>query len=112
MIIEKVLVKKTLKCGSNVYLPGEYPEAGKRGVPQDLITEARMGSGIVEILKSAPEPPPIIKTPRFEGGTSTSEVGTTSYEEIIDREKVTQPPKPSKKAVKSKPKLKLRGKKK
>ena len=121
MIIEKVLVKKTLKCGSNVYLPGEYPERGKRGVPQDLITEARMGSAVVEILKSSAEPPPIIKMPKFEGGTSTHEVGTTSYEDIIDRDKVktttTQPPKPSKKKpalklkAKSKPKLKTRSKK-
>lgn len=111
MIIEKVLVKKTLKCGSNVYLPGEYPERGKRGVPQDLITEARMGSAVVEILKSSAEPPPIIRMPKFEGGTSTQEVGTVSYEDIIDKEKTTQPPKPSKKSAKSKPKLKIRSKK-
>jgi len=117
MIIEKVLVKKTLKCGRNVYPPGEYG----RPVPTDLITEARMGSAIVEILKSIAEPPPIIKMPKFEGGTSTQEVGTTSYEDIIDRDKVktttTQPPTPSKKKpalkikAKSKPKLKPRSKK-
>ena len=109
MKIEKVLVRKTLKCGSNVYVEGEYPRQGKQ-LSSDLVAEALSGSGVVEILESSSEPPPIIKTPT--GGTTTSEVGTYSGG-IIDPEKVknTPPPKPSKKKV-SKPKLKLRSKKK
>lgn len=110
MTIEEVEVKKTLKCGSNVYGIGRY----RRPIPKDLIAEARSGSGIVQILyESVPEPPPVIKTPKGIG-TSTSAVGTVSggHDDIIDEDKVkkvTQPPKPSKS---KKPKLKLRGKKK
>lgn len=105
MKIEKVLVKKTLKCGSNVYAIGEYSQP----IPSDIVAEAHAGRGIVEILKTVPDPPPIIKVSPA-AGTSTSEVGTVAGDGVVDQEKIkpkTQPPKPSKK-----PKLKPRAKKK
>jgi len=120
MTIEEVEVKKTLMCGSNVYSIGKYGGKNRKPITQDLIAEARSGSGIVKILhESIPEPPPVIKTPKGIG-TSTSAVGTVSggEDDVIDREKLkktTQPPKPSEPPVKAprkkKPKIKLRGKK-
>lgn len=120
MAIEEIEVKKTLKCGSKTYPIGRYGGKHRSPITQDLIAEARSGSGIVKILhESVPEPPPVIRTP-LGAGTSTSAVGTVSggEDDIIDREKLkktTQPPKPSeppKKAPRTrKPKIKLRGKK-
>jgi hypothetical protein len=118
MTIEEIEVKKTLKCGSRVYEIGKYGKKHRKPITQDLIAEARAGSGIVKILhESVPEPPPVIRMPKG-NGTSTSAVGTVSggEDDIVDKEKLkkTQPPKPSKlpaKAPSKKPKIKLRGKK-
>ncbi|MDY6957903.1 MAG: hypothetical protein SVK08_01965 [Halobacteriota archaeon] len=118
MAIEEIEVKKALKCGNKVYEIGKYGPKYRKPITQDLINEARSGSGVVKILhESTPEPPPVILAPKGTG-TSTSAVGTVSggEDDVIDREKLkkTQPPKPStppKKAPSKKKKLKLRGKK-
>ena len=49
--IEKVRVVKTLKCKDKTYWVGQvFPERAGGDIPPDLLTEARLNTGTVDIL--------------------------------------------------------------
>jgi len=74
---ERVLLKRSLLCGRNSYLEGEYVYPD---IPNDLLDEIRAGTGLVEVLKLRPVPriidPPTQKR-KSEEGTSTATLERT-----------------------------------
>jgi CCR4-NOT transcriptional regulation complex NOT5 subunit len=85
MIIEKVRLKVALLCGSKTYSARDYSAP----IPQDVLDEALSGSGLAVILESRPEPTPVIRIHRPGTGTSTSEVGTVSYNKNVEEKKTS-----------------------
>jgi hypothetical protein len=73
---ERILLKRTLLCGGNVYEEGEYVYPN---IPSDLLDEIKAGTGNVEVIKLRPVPR-IIDLPiqvKAEEGTSSSSLERT-----------------------------------
>jgi len=87
---ERVLLKKTLLCGGNVYKEGEYVHPD---IPKDILQEVAMGTGVVEILKESPDPvPTIIDSPSLEAMKKSTTSSVVKSKNIVNKE-VTQPKK-------------------
>ena len=96
MIIEKVLIKTTLKAGNMVWEKGQTLTAP---IPEDILAEVKANTGTVEVLKQGRDlynRPALVSKTKLKKATTT-----TTIEEEAGTTTTTAPP-----VVKPKPKTK------
>ena len=100
MIIEKVLIKTTLKAGNVVWQKGQTLTAP---IPEDILAEVKANTGTVEVLKQGRalyNKPALVSKAKLKKATTT-----TTIKEESGVTTTTAPP-----VVKTKPKAKLKRK--
>lgn len=93
MKVEQVRLKKTLKCGENVWVEGSYfPNDQYPSIPSDILLEVALNTGTVEVTKQSEEDPIVFPKTVEELSSTFADVETSTpdratLEEALQEEK-------------------------